>query len=239
MGYLRHDTANIIVDAVLTDYGRRLLSMNDGSFNIHSFALFDDEVDYSIIEKYGKNVGIEKISKNTPVLEALTNGSVALKNPCLSLPNQYITHMPSISITSTVIGQKGSATSVTLSRSVTSSTRNFVLTLEQELTGQQFVPLGLTDYFFKIELDDKFLQIRNFVPDEILENQVAVYTIPSNKNTKQGRSSRQLTIDLKTFSNDMFNTYKVSGTSQINTYITVTGINSGARTIFPVTISNA
>ena len=114
-----------------------------------------------------------------------------------------------------------------------------VLTLEQELTGQQFVPLGLTDYFFKIELDDKFLQIRNFVPDEILENQVAVYTIPSNKNTKQGRSSRQLTIDLKTFSNDMFNTYKVSGTSQINTYITVTGINSGARTIFPVTISNA
>ncbi len=78
MGFLDHSTNNIIVDAVLTDIGRQSLSRNDGSFNIFQFALGDDEVDYDIIQQYGRTVGKEKIEKNTPVLEALTQGSLAL-----------------------------------------------------------------------------------------------------------------------------------------------------------------
>ena len=34
MGFLDHSTNNIVVDAVLTDTGRRLLARNDGSFQI-------------------------------------------------------------------------------------------------------------------------------------------------------------------------------------------------------------
>ena len=39
MGFLDNSTNNIIVDAVLTDYGRELLSRNDGSFSIVKFSL--------------------------------------------------------------------------------------------------------------------------------------------------------------------------------------------------------
>ena len=74
MGLLDQSTNNVILDAVLTDVGRELLARNDGSFNIVKFAFSDDEVDYTIIQKYGRTVGKEKIIKNTPVLEALTNG---------------------------------------------------------------------------------------------------------------------------------------------------------------------
>ena len=37
MGFLDHSTNNIIVDAVLTDKGRQMLSRNDGSFSITRF----------------------------------------------------------------------------------------------------------------------------------------------------------------------------------------------------------
>ncbi len=54
MGFLDHSTNNIILDAVLTDKGREFLSRNDGSFNVTKFALGDDEVDYTLIEKFKK-----------------------------------------------------------------------------------------------------------------------------------------------------------------------------------------
>ena len=68
MGYLDHSTNNIIVDAVLTDIGREFLARNDGSFSIVKFALGDDEVDYTMIEKFGRTVGKEKIEKTTNCL---------------------------------------------------------------------------------------------------------------------------------------------------------------------------
>ena len=51
MGFLDHSTNNIIIDAVLTDTGRRLLADNQGKFRIAFFSLADDEVDYQVIEK--------------------------------------------------------------------------------------------------------------------------------------------------------------------------------------------
>ena len=48
MGFLQQDTNNIILDAVLTDEGRKRLAANDGSFRVVMFSLGDDEVDYNI-----------------------------------------------------------------------------------------------------------------------------------------------------------------------------------------------
>ena len=53
MGILDHSTQNILVDAVLTTEGRE--SLADGEFDIGFFAFGDDEVDYSIIKKFGKS----------------------------------------------------------------------------------------------------------------------------------------------------------------------------------------
>ena len=62
MGFLDHSTNNIIIDAVLTDRGRELLAANDGSFTVARYAFGDDEIDYSIIKKFGRTIGKEKIA---------------------------------------------------------------------------------------------------------------------------------------------------------------------------------
>src|SRR5574343_1114174 len=106
MGYLDHSTNNILLDAVLTDTGRQFLARNDGSFSINKFALGDDEVDYTIIQKYGRTVGKEKIEKNTPVFEALTNQSHAQKYRLISVSNPNLLRLPALSLSgdSTVDG---------------------------------------------------------------------------------------------------------------------------------------
>jgi hypothetical protein len=82
MGWLDNSTNNIILDAVLTDYGRQKLAAANGSnsangFSIFSFALGDDEVNYNLVKKYGRTIGREKIEKNTPVFEAFTNQNLS------------------------------------------------------------------------------------------------------------------------------------------------------------------
>ena len=42
------NSGDIILDVVLTDHGRMVLSKGDGSFQITKFALSDEEIDYSL-----------------------------------------------------------------------------------------------------------------------------------------------------------------------------------------------
>ena len=83
MGLLDHSTNNILIDAVLTDVGRKAIA--DGDFNIAQYAFFDDEIDYTIIKKYGKTIGREKIEKNTPIFEASTSANTGMKHQLLTL----------------------------------------------------------------------------------------------------------------------------------------------------------
>ena len=92
MGFLDHSTNNIIIDAVLTDKGRQILASQNG-FVITKFALGDGEVDYTIIQQYGRTVGKEKIEKNTPVFEGLTNPQLALPYRKVSLSNNTTIHI--------------------------------------------------------------------------------------------------------------------------------------------------
>ena len=78
MGFLDHTTNSIVVDAVLTDKGRQLLSETSTGLQILSYAFADPEVDYSNLEKYGDIIGSEKIIKNTPIYEATTSSKIAL-----------------------------------------------------------------------------------------------------------------------------------------------------------------
>ena len=102
MGFLDHSTNNIIIDAVLTDRGRELLAANDGSFRIVRYAFGDDEVDYSIIKKFGRTIGKEKIEKNTPVFEAQTVATLALRNPIVSYSDPNLIALPTLNLDSTL-----------------------------------------------------------------------------------------------------------------------------------------
>src|SRR5260221_2181021 len=98
MGFLDNSSNNILLDAVVTDLGRQLLARNDSSFSLHKFALGDDEVNYGIISKYGRSIGKEKLEKNTPIFEALTNQSHAQKYRLVSVSNPNLLRLPSLAL---------------------------------------------------------------------------------------------------------------------------------------------
>jgi hypothetical protein len=96
MAYI--DNQSITVDAVLTKKGRELLAKN-GNLNITSFALADDEVDYTLYEPNHPNGSAfyDIALRNTPVFEPLTDETQVMKYKLVTL-NQGVTAIPVISI---------------------------------------------------------------------------------------------------------------------------------------------
>ena len=67
------NSGDIILDAVLTDAGRKRLARGDGSFNIAQYAFGDDEINYGSYD--GTNTSgsayFDLEILQTPILEAL------------------------------------------------------------------------------------------------------------------------------------------------------------------------
>jgi hypothetical protein len=91
---------DIILDAVLTDEGRRRLALGDGSFRITKFALGDDEIDYSLYVPLTAS-GYEDVRIfQLPIFEAFTNNTTSLKNKLLTYENTNLLHLPVIKLNS-------------------------------------------------------------------------------------------------------------------------------------------
>jgi hypothetical protein len=92
------DSQTITVDAVLTKKGRELLAKN-GDLNITSFALADDEIDYTLYEPNHPNGSAfyDIALRNTPVFEPLTDETQTMKYKLVTL-NQGVTAIPVIAI---------------------------------------------------------------------------------------------------------------------------------------------
>ena len=126
MGYL--DNSSITVDAILTKKGRELLARNDGSFNITSFALADDEIDYSLFNENhpnGSQFSGEAI-ENMPLLEAFPDENNIMRHKLITL-NRNITKIPTISLTNQApVLTKGGAAGI-----IVPTTKNFNSTVSQ------------------------------------------------------------------------------------------------------------
>ena len=96
MGYI--DNQTITVDAILTKKGRELLAQ-DGNLNITSFALADDEIDYTLYQPNHPNGSAfyDIAIRNTPVFEPVSDETQVMKYKLVSL-NQGVTSIPVISI---------------------------------------------------------------------------------------------------------------------------------------------
>ena len=92
------DNQTITVDAILTRKGRELLAKN-GNINITSFALADDEIDYSLYQPNHPNGSafFDIALRNTPVFEPLADETQTMKYKLVTL-NQGVTSIPVISI---------------------------------------------------------------------------------------------------------------------------------------------
>lgn len=235
MGYLDHSTNNIIVDAVLTDTGREFLARNDGSFSIVKFALGDDEVDYTMIRKFGRTVGKEKIEKNTPVFEAQTSANLALKYRAVSVSNPNLVRIPQVTLTSDGLDSTG--TLVTMTRTGAAASRS--VTLTQTITGESLIDPELRDQAYVVKMPNQFISLTGFTPDTIDKDNVATYILlRAPGETAAGGSSITLPLAVRSLTDTQFTVYGNSSDKTIITaVVSVTGLQSGATKEFEVQIS--
>jgi peptidoglycan hydrolase-like protein with peptidoglycan-binding domain len=243
MGWLDHSTNNIILDAVLTDYGRQRLATANSAFNISYYALGDDEVDYRLVKKYGRTVGKEKIEKNTPIFEALTNPSIALKYKLIGRENDGTSistvYLPVLKTTSTPNLEKTKNSSVSVKIDL----------YYNNVTGAA-IPAELIQTIYKIKVSDRFFTLdtpvggRLTAPDIARNlvnagdpNRIATYTFTTETSTQ---TTISFNVKAKNIDNTTLSVYgkridSASSTRQINSYITVIGERHGCSIDIPVT----
>lgn len=210
----------------MTDVGRQFLARNDGSFSIHKFALGDDEVNYNIIAKYGRTVGKEKIEKNTPIFEALTNQSQAQKYKMISISNPNLLRLPTLSLSGDA-NVDGTNSLVTLGRN---AQKTATVTVEQTIKNETTIDVELRDQTFIVEVPNLFVQVLRQTPENIDGQQRATYILTRSPSENSfGGSSVQFTLSVKSLTDALFTVYGMTANkTRIKAYVKVTGIQSGA-----------
>lgn len=99
MGFL-DNSGDIILDAVLTDTGRKRLARGDGSFKVAKFALADDEINYGLYNKShaSGSAYYDLEILQTPVLEAFTNNMSSMKNKLITISRTNLLYLPVIKL---------------------------------------------------------------------------------------------------------------------------------------------
>jgi len=99
MGFL-DNSGDIILDAVLTDHGRQVLSRGDGSFTISYFAVCDDEIDYSLYDSTNQNgSSFYAVSiLQSPILEAFTDNAASMKSKLVTYDNNNHLYLPVVKL---------------------------------------------------------------------------------------------------------------------------------------------
>ena len=209
-----------------------MLAGNNARFQIAFFSLGDDEVDYSIIQKFGRAVGKEKIAKNTPIFEAQTQGSLALKYRLLTLPDPTVVRLPTVTLS-------GQITDDLLSFNTTTATTK-TITVEQTIEGETRIPDGVSDVTFTVQIPDRFLAVQGRGDPISTEatTRVAYYDITrQNANDKNGAVA-QFTLVLQPGLDDtIFSVYGDSDNkNKISAVASVIGDQSGIRKDFSISI---
>ena len=120
------NSGDIILDAVLTDEGRRRLAQGNGTFNITKFALGDDEVDYSLYDSdhISGSAYYDLQILQTPVLEAFTDAGSSLKSPLITYLNNTKFYLPILRLNDKAALNKPAATTGSFMIAVTEATRD-------------------------------------------------------------------------------------------------------------------
>jgi hypothetical protein len=215
MGYLNNNT--VTVDAILTKKGRELLARNDGSFRITQFSLADDEIDYTLYNPnhpsgsafYGEAI------ENMPILEAFPDETQTMKYKLLTLP-RGTAKLPVLELGYTTITLKQGS-----SLSITPQTLNYLG------TDNTFEASGYTATIG----DSRTLS--NFEGVGVNTSTAANLNTTSTVGTNVSRTVIGTTINLTaTTVNTLFGT-----SNTLNTILTVTGRDSGARLTIPLNIT--
>jgi len=103
------NSGDIILDAVLTDTGRKRLARGDGSFAIAKFALGDDEINYALYQNANHTNGAHPSGSayydleilQTPILEAFTNNTSFIHSKLLNIAQTNFLYLPVLKLNDT------------------------------------------------------------------------------------------------------------------------------------------
>lgn len=229
---------------MLTDYGRQQLSIASSAFNVTQYSLADDEVDYRMIQRYGRAVGKEKIEKNTPIFEALTNPSIALKYMLVgretdgsALPSIYMPYLQNASP----------------SLSFTTTTTKISAKVDLYYNKSTAVPPSFIQTTYTIKVPDRFTflngaggggtltsaDVARSTIDAGDPNRIAYYTFTA----ASGQTSISFDINMRGIDNATLSVYGkrtgVGNTRVITAYITVMGDQHGPTIDIPFTYTAA
>lgn len=241
MGFLDHSTNNIIVDAVLTKKGREYLAENNGDFNITHFSLGDDEVDYTIIKQYGRTVGKEKIEKNTPVLEAVTSSTDALKYRLISLAENIVFYPTITAVSSNITSNVLNLRTATNTSSVANYNTNEEVRFKISTSGNRRTASSFSGNVYRVEVDSNLLSITSAATAESTDSfdKRTTYIVTSNSLGVNNESEVVFTLAVKSgisTSTSEFSKYKVSGQNFARTFVKITSNQTGLSKIFEVKI---
>ena len=217
MAYLSN--TSVIVDAILTDKGRQLLSQNNGSFQITQFSLSDDEVDYTLYNPsqpsgsafYGEAI------ENMPIIQAYPEAQEIMKYKLITLP-RGTAKLPVISVGyTTIVLKQGSSISITpqtlnyLGATSTFEQSGYVVTIGDVRTTAAFNGVGIN------------------TTQATALNATGVTTVGTNVSKTVIGTSINITA---TTVNTLF-----GSNSTLYTTLTIVGRDSGARLFIPVQIT--
>ena len=217
MGYLNNQV--VTVDAILTKKGRELLAKNDGSFRITQFAVADDEIDYTLYNPnhasgsafYGEAI------QNMPLLEAFPDESQIMKYKLSTLP-RGTAKLPVLDLGFAAITLKqGASIAITpqtlnyLGNNTINETSGYTATIADVRTMATFNGVG--------------------IQSTAAETQNATSTTTLGTNVSSTVIGSQINLRATTV-NTLF-----GSSNQLNTTLTVVGLDSGARLTIPVTIT--
>jgi hypothetical protein len=213
MGYLNNTT--VTIDAILTKKGRELLAKGRSQFNITQFALADDEVDYDLWNP-SHPLGIDyfgTVIENMPVTEAVSDETQSLKYKLITMDRGSIS-IPYLKIQENITEvsfaiQSGQSSGTSISQAISPQT------WQVGPNGPQVQASLNSAYTFTL-LDNTYV---DFVGSGI---------------SGVGRS-----VTLSTTNVTLIPRTPVIITASKSTKLIITGNDTGARLVIPITVSPA
>lgn len=231
MGFIGN-SGQVFIDTVLTDEGRERLARNDGSFAIVRWRPADDEIDYRFWNELTGSDSKDNKILDTPVFEASTNETMALRYPLITIRNARLQFLP-------IMISKPS--SIALLEQTDSVGGGVDMTVSQQIPRAQTVlPAEIIDVNYQIELDNDLLYVSNSIPVSITPYGRARYTIPGTGKTSAGGTECKFNVRVATLTKETFDVLVGASAPTprvISTTIIVTGQQSGMNVAIPVTIT--
>ena len=223
------NSGDIILDAVLTDNGRKLLAKGDGSFRIAKFALCDDEIDYSLFVTATGSAYTDLSIMQTPILEAFTNNGSSMKSTLLSISDQNLLYLSKLELNELAVGVNERNTNGAFTVACTKDTENnFVSTTNKVMFG-----FSLTDLrYVRIDSGIDDADVSSYISlDAALDETQFMVTMDNRFGQIVGKSGTTPTVATLAFIDDDDQAHYICSGGNFVTNNTVTDPSASTEVI--------